>query len=152
MPPNVEPVLAQSNPVLAMGQAALAAQPFSRLLGAELAAMTSGSVELVVPLTADCLQQHGDVHGGVISYAADNALTFAGGSVLGPAVVTSEYKINYLRAARGERLVARARVVHAGTRQAVCACEVWVQTGPDEVLCAVAQGTIVAFAAAASSA
>lgn len=32
------------------------------------------------PLRDEHLQQHGFVHGGVISYLADNALTFAGGS------------------------------------------------------------------------
>jgi uncharacterized protein (TIGR00369 family) len=140
------------SPIMQIGLTALAAQPFSRLLGAELTAMTPGAVELVVPLRPDLMQQHGSAHGGVISYAADNALTFAGGSVLGPEVLTSEFKINYLRPARGSRLIARARVVHAGTRQAVCACEVWVAASGEEVLCAVAQGTIVTFSAAARNA
>jgi uncharacterized protein (TIGR00369 family) len=135
-------------PIMQMGLEALAAQPFSQLLGAELTAMSPGSAELVVPIRPELMQQHGFVHGGVISYAADNALTAAGGSALGPAVVTSEYKINYLRPARGERLVARARVIQAGKRQAVCACEVWAVSGQDEVLCAVAQGTIVTLPAA----
>jgi uncharacterized protein (TIGR00369 family) len=66
------------------------------LLGAHLTQLRQGEAELVIPITSDLLQQHGFVHGGVVSYAADNALTFAGGSVLGPAVVTAEYKINSL--------------------------------------------------------
>jgi acyl-coenzyme A thioesterase PaaI-like protein len=45
-------------------------------------------VEIIVPITEQVNQQYGTVHGGVISYAADNALTFAGGSVLGPAVAS----------------------------------------------------------------
>jgi acyl-coenzyme A thioesterase PaaI-like protein len=77
------------------GQQALAAQPFSVLIGARLTSFAPGSAELVIPIRQDLKQQHGFVHGGVISYAADNMLTFAGGSLLGPAVVTSEYKINY---------------------------------------------------------
>jgi len=132
-----------------IGQHVLAAQPFSRYLGARLTSMISGSAELTVPITPDLLQQHGFAHGGVISYAADNALTFAGGSVLGADVLTAEYKINYLKPARGERLIARARVVSSGSRQAVCACEVWAATGQDETLCAVAQGTIVTRPASA---
>src|SRR5690606_31835458 len=83
-------------------------------------------------------------HGGVVSYLADNALTYAGGAALGTAVVTSEYKINYLRPALGDRLVARASVLHAGRNQAVCRCDVFaVARDTGETLCAVAQGTIV---------
>ena len=128
---------------LAFGQRVLASQPFSALLGAQLTVFEPGKAELSIALREELLQQHGFVHGGVISYAADNALTFAGGSVLGPAVVTAEYKINYLKPAQGERLVARARVVHAGQRQAVCRCEVFDVRAGEETLCAVAQGTIV---------
>lgn len=131
--------------LLEIGRQVLATQPFSRLLGAQLTAFSHGRAELTIPITPDLLQQHGLVHGGVLSYAADNAITFAGGSVLGPAVLTSEYKINYLKPARGERLIARATVVGGGTRQVVCRCDVWAVAGGEEVLCAVAQGTIVAL-------
>jgi uncharacterized protein (TIGR00369 family) len=130
---------------LEAAQEVLHSQPFSRLLGSELTAFGPSGVELRVPITDQVKQQHGFVHGGVLSYAADNALTFAGGHALGPAVVTSEYKINYLRPARGEALIARARVVHAGKGQAVCQCEVFAFADGREVLCAVAQGTIASI-------
>jgi uncharacterized protein (TIGR00369 family) len=129
-------------------RAALRAQPFSLLLGSEISLFEAGRVVLEVPISAQLLQQHGFVHGGVLSYAADNALTFAGGSALGPAVVTSEFKINYVRPARGERLIAKASVVHAGKSQAVCRCEVFSLTEGQELLCAVAQGTIASLAVA----
>ena len=80
--------------LLAFGKQALASQPFSVLLGAELLCFLQGRAELKIPIRPDLKQQHGFVHGGVISYAADNALTFPGGSALGPSVVTSELKIN----------------------------------------------------------
>ena len=83
------------------------------------------------------------MHGGVVSYLADNALTYAGGSVLKVAVVTSEFKINYVRPAIGNALVARATVVHAGKNQAVCRCDVYSVDDGGERLCAAAQGTIV---------
>lgn len=121
------------------------AQPFSALVGARLASFSRGEAELEIPIRGVLLQQNGFVHGDVLSYAADNALTFAGGSVLGPAVSTSEYKINYLRPAMGETLMARASVIHAGRRQAVCRCDVFsVQVDLEESLCAVAQDTISA--------
>ena len=124
---------------------ALRSQPFSVLLNAEITLFEARSVELRVPVTDQVKQQHGFVHGGVVSYAADNALTFAGGAALGPAVVTSEFKINYLRPARGEQLVARASVIHAGRSQAVCQCQVFAVAGGQEVICAVAQGTIASL-------
>ena len=130
---------------LAMGRELLAQQPFSRLIGAELAALTPGRCELQVPIGDSVKQQHGFVHGGVVSYAADNALTYAGGTALRVPVVTSEFKINYLRPAVGERLIARAEAVHTGRNQAVCRCDVFVLRDGEEKLCAVAQGTIAAL-------
>jgi len=55
---------------------------------------------------------------------------------------TSEFKINYVRPAMGELLIARATVVHAGRTQAVCRCDLYVSSGGRESLCATAQGTI----------
>lgn len=128
--------------MLAMGRQILALQPFSILLGAELTAFFEGGAELKVPIKEELKQQHGFLHGGVISYAADNALTYAGGSTLGPNVLTSEFKINYMRPAIGDFIVARATVVHAGKNQAVCRCDVFVISNGKETLCATAQGTI----------
>ena len=127
---------------LAMGREALASQPFSALIGAQLHALTPGHVEIHLPLTVQLKQQHGFAHGGVVSYLADNALTFAGGTALRVPVVTAEYKINYVRPALGERLVARARTVHKGQSQAVCTCEVFAVNDGVEKLVALAQGTI----------
>lgn len=125
------------------GRQVLDAQPFSRLIGTELASFSEKGAVLEIPIREDLLQQNGFVHGGVLSYAADNALTFAGGSALGPAVLTSEYKINFLRPASGEKLVVRATIVYAGKRQAVCRCDVFsVTEGGEEKLCATAQGTV----------
>lgn len=128
--------------MLAWGRKALASEPFGSLLGAELAAFSEGRAEIRVPITERVKQIHGFVHGGVVSYAADNALTYAGASALGRGVVTSEFKINYVRPARGEWLIARAVVVHAGKSLAVCRCDVFAAGEGEEKLCAVAQGTI----------
>lgn len=129
--------------MLAMGRQVLALQSFSRLLGTELISYADEEVTLRLPLREDLRQQNGFAHGGVISYLADNALTFAGGTKLGPAVLTSEYKINYLRPGTGTALVARATVVYAGKTSATCRCGVFsVQDDGSEKLCATAQGTI----------
>ena len=127
--------------LLSFGKNILGSQPFSVLLGTELEAFEPGKAVLTLAVRDELKQQHGFVHGGVVSYLADNALTYAGGSVLGDSV-TSEYKINYLRPALGERLTARATVLSSGKKQAVCQCEVIALNNGEERLVAVAQGTI----------
>ena len=56
--------------------------------------------------------------------------------------VTSEYKINYLRPATGSKLIAKAKVISSGKRQAVCQCEIFAKQDDEERLVALAQGTI----------
>jgi len=131
---------------LAMGREILAKQPFSALLGAELAALSPGKVDLQLALKPEHLQQDGFAHGGIVSYLADNALTFAGGTAMQVPVVTSEFKINHVRPAVGERLIARASADAVSKTQAVCRCEVFAVKDGAEKLCALAQGTIVRLA------
>ena len=125
-----------------LGQTVLESQPFSRHLGAELIEFEQGRAVLALDVRPEFLQQHGFVHGGVVSYLIDNAITFAGGSVLGERVVTVEFKVNYIRPARGQLLVATATIEGAGSRLAVCRCEVVATNGEKESRCAVGQGTI----------
>lgn len=132
-----------SDDLLAMGRMVMAAQPFSVLLGTELTLMEQGRVELVLPIRPEHAQQAGFVHGGVISYLVDNALTYAGGSMLGNDVLTAEFKINYLKPGQGTRLIARASVVASSSRQAVCRCDIFGERAGQEYLCTTALGTIV---------
>lgn len=118
-------------------------QPFSRFVRAELSNVGTDSAEITVPITDQLKQQHGYVHGGVISYVADNSITFAGGLALGGNALTSEFKINYVAPAVGQTLVGRAVAKGVGKRQAVCQCEVYAIDGGQETLCAIAQGTVV---------
>jgi len=129
--------------LLKFAQEVLRSQPFSRLLGAEVSAFEPGKAELRLAIKTELRQQHGFAHGGVISYLADNAMTFAGGSMLGNNALTGEFKINYLRPAIGDTLIARAVVKYAGKQQAVSQCDIFVVKDGEEKLCATAQGTIV---------
>ncbi len=136
--------------MLQLGKQALETQPFSKLVGAVLTKFDQEGTELRVPIREELKQQHGFVHGGVLSYVADNALTFAGGAALGTGVVTSEYKLNYVRPAIGQEVIARAVAVHAGKSQAACRCDVFVINDGKETLCAIAQGTIARLSAGPS--
>lgn len=130
-----------SNDILDFGRKILASQPFSKLLGTELQKFETGIAELSLEVQEHHKQQHGFAHGGVISYLADNALTFAGGSVLGDSL-TLEFKINYVRPALGHVLIAKARVTANGKQQAVCHCDIYAINDGEEKLCATAQGAI----------
>lgn len=132
------------NDIQTFARQIFASQPFSQFLGAELTASTSDSAELRLKIQDHHKQQHGFVHGGVVSYLADNAITFAGGIALGGNALTAEFKINYLRPAVGSHLIARAQVRNAGKRLAVCQCEIYTASAGEEKLCALAQGTILA--------
>lgn len=118
-------------------------QRFAAYMGTRLVEFFSGRAVLTLEITDDHRQQHGFVHGGVLAYLADNALTFAGGSVLGDSL-TVEFKINYLRPAKGNGMLrAVGEVVGHGKSQAVVRCDIFVDPVDGEPeLCAAAQGTI----------
>jgi uncharacterized protein (TIGR00369 family) len=119
------------------------AQPFTRLIGAELVSVGEKEAEIRLPISENLKQQHGFVHGGIISYLADNSITFAGGMALQGDSITAEYKINYVRPAIGTHLIARAKVVNVGKKQAVCQAEIYAFNESVEKLCAIALGTVV---------
>lgn len=121
-------------------------QPFTRYIGATLEDSGASTAVISIEVADHHLQQHGFVHGGVLSYLADNAITFAGGLAMKGNALTSEFKVNYVRPARGSKVIARASARNAGKRQAVCQCEIFVLADGEEKLCALAQGTVVAAA------
>jgi uncharacterized protein (TIGR00369 family) len=121
---------------------ALAAQPFSVLLGARVVEFGDGVAAIELDIRDELKQQNGYLHGGVLSYAADNTLTFAAGSVLGPQVLTAGFTIDYVRPGQGRVLRARAQVVQSSRSRATCRCDVYTVDETGERLCAMAQGTI----------
>ncbi|MEJ6395287.1 PaaI family thioesterase [Gymnodinialimonas sp. 2305UL16-5] len=117
----------------------LDAQPFSQLLGAEILEVSENGASFALDLAAKHRQQHGIAHGGVLAAMADIALAFAGGLAMGSDAVTSEFKINYIRAVRGTRLIARGETLGMTKRQAT----VQARLDCDGTLVCVAQGTIM---------
>lgn len=118
-------------------------QPFSRLLRAELTAVGSDSAEIRIRVRPELTQQHGFVHGGVLSYLADNSLTFAGGMAFGGDALTAGFTMTYIRPASGPVVLACAQTEAVTRRQAVCRCSIYdLRDDGDRRLVAVAQGTI----------
>ena len=102
-----------------------AAQRLMATLGARLARIGAGEIEIRVPFRSDLTQQHGFLHAGVVTSALDSACGYAAFSLMpeGAGVLTVEFKTNLLAAARGEELIARGRVVRAGRTITVCQAE-----------------------------
>ena len=132
-------------PTLATAQRVLADQNVTRVLGTRLVAFGSDSAVVELDIRPEITNQHGAVHGGILAYAADTALAFAGGAALGPDVVTSGLTIDYIAPAVGRALRASGVVMRASGRRAACRCELHtIAEDGTETLVAVAQGTIVA--------
>ncbi|MDA2812206.1 PaaI family thioesterase [Nocardiopsis sp. RSe5-2] len=131
------------DPALLDARAVLRAQPFSALLGTRLTAFGDGRAVLELDIRDELRQQYGVLHGGVLGYAADNALTFAAGTAAGTDLITAGYTIDYLKPADGVLLRAEAQVVRAGRTRVVCRCDlVTVDADGVETLVAVAQGSV----------
>ena len=98
------------------------------LIGATLAHVEPGRVEIALSYRDDITQQKGFVHGGIIGMIADTACGYAAFSLMpaGCSLVTVEYKINILAPAVSS-LVARGEVVKAGRTLTVARAEVYAQ-------------------------
>lgn len=125
------------------GQQVLAAQPFNDLVGARLVTFNTNEAVLEIDIADRHRQQYGLVHGGVLAYLADNALTFAAGATLGPSIITSGFSVSYLRGSRIGTLRARGSVVHHSRGLAVTKAEITCTDQETHALVAIAQGTVV---------
>ena len=126
-------------------RASFARQGFMALIGAELARVEPGEVEIRLALRPQLCQQNGHGHAGVAWSIADTAAGFAAMSLMAPDadVLTVEMKINLLAPARGEALRAGGRVGRAGRRVTVVRSDVYAIDGGAETRIATAMGTMM---------
>lgn len=108
-------------------RASIARQAFMTSLGVEVAHLAPGEVDLMLPFRPDLTQQHGFFHAGATTAIADSAAGYAALSLYpkGTGVLTTEFKINLLNPGKGERLVARGRVVKPGRTLTICKGDVY---------------------------
>lgn len=125
--------------------ASAASQGFLNLIGAKLTHVAPGEAEFTLPYRPDLTQQHGFVHGGVITTIADVACGYAAYSLMpeGSEVLSVEFKVNLLRPAVGDSFVARARAVKSGKTLTVCQSDVFAVTASEEKLIAIMTATII---------
>lgn len=122
--------MADSNDFEKRVRDSFAKQTIMATLGAEIAAVRLGEVEIVLPFSDKILQQHGFIHAGAVATIADSACGYAGLSVMPPdaAVLTTEFKIHLLSPAKGDRLRAIGRIVRNGKSLVVTLGEVFAET------------------------
>ena len=130
-------------------------QGLMKTLGARLARVADGEVDIDMPFGDALSQQHGYAHAGSITSIVDSACGYAALSKApaGFEVVTAEFKLNLMRPALGQRFIAIGKVVNAGRLLTVCTGEVraFADAGSDSFKAvALMQATIVNVAAAAA--
>ena len=115
-------------------------------LGASLRRVAPGEVDIDLAFRSELTQHHGFLAGPALTAIADVACGYAAMTLLPPetSVVTVEYKVNFLAPGRGERMVAKSRVVRPGRTVSVCAADVYAVAGGQERLVATMLATIMA--------
>ena len=99
-----------------------AAQTAMRTFGAHLASVAPGAVSITFAHAEALTQQHGFIHGGVLGAVLDSACGYAAYSLMDDdsAILTVEYKVNFLSAASGALFRADGRVIKPGRTLTVC--------------------------------
>ena len=103
--------------------------PVSKTLGITLEYNSEG--EAVCRLPRNPGVDHGghEIHGGIIATLLDTAGWFSAAAKVGQVVTTSDIHVRFLQAAKQQALVARARIVRAGSRSVVTEMTVSSPTG-----------------------
>ena len=122
-----------------------ARQTIMTLFGARMTRVEPGQVDIELPYREDLCQQNGYLHAGISTTIADSAGGYAALSLFeaGEDVLTSEFKMNFLSPADGERFVATGRVLKPGRRLSICHVEVHAYRGGQATLCVVGLMTAV---------
>jgi uncharacterized protein (TIGR00369 family) len=118
-------------------------QGLMRHLAAHLGHVAPGRVHIVLPNRPEIDQQHGYIHAGAT--IADSAGGYAALTLFpeNTAVLTVEYKINFLAPAVGDHIEAVGTVLKSGRTLTVCQLEVFAVQGSKRSLVAAGQQTLI---------
>lgn len=122
-----------------------AKQGLMTTLGASLGSVAPGAVEIVLVPSPAISQQHGFVHAGAVSAIADSAAGYSALSLMpeDAGVLTTEFKINLVAPAVGERIIARGRVVKSGRTLTLTQSDVFAVSNGEERLVALLTATMM---------
>ena len=110
-------------------------QTIMALLGASLESVAPGRVSIVLPARDDLCQQDGYFHAGVSTTIADSAAGYAALSLFDPQteVLSTEFKVNLLAPAVGERLRAVGTVLKPGRTLTIVEADVFADQADGQV-------------------
>jgi len=128
-------------------RASFARQKLMKTIGASVTKVSPGEVEIELPFRKDLTQQHDFLHGGIVATIVDTACGYAALTLMpvDSAVLTIEYKVNFVSPATGKRLIARGHVTKPGRTVTVCAGDVYAVSDGKEKLVATMLTTMMAL-------
>ena len=126
-------------------RASFAKQAAMATIGAEVAHVAPGEVDLRMAYRAELTQQHGFLHAGIVGTLADSAAGYAAYTLMPPeaGVVSVEFKLNLMAPAVGDAFIARGRVKKAGRTLTVVNADVFAEKDGAERLIATMQATVM---------
>ncbi len=115
-------------------------------IGARLVRVEPGEVVIELPFRSDLTQQHGFVHAGIVTAIVDSACGYAALTLMraDAAVLTVEYKVNFIAPAAGNSFLATGRVIKPGKTITVCTGEVTAIKDGEAKTIAAMQATMMA--------
>jgi uncharacterized protein (TIGR00369 family) len=122
-------------------------QKVMQTLGVTIRRVAPGEVEFAMPFAPDFTQQHGFLHAGIVSTVLDSACGYAAFTLMAPdaAVLTVEFKANFVAPAKGDSFRFAGKVVKAGRTLTVCEARAFAVTGGGEKLIAMMTGTLMSL-------
>ncbi|MBN8469923.1 PaaI family thioesterase [Corallococcus exiguus] len=107
-----------------------ARQRVMNTIGASLTSVSPGEVVIELPFREDLTQQHGYLHAAIVTAIVDSACGYAAYSLMpvDAAVLTVEYKVNFLAPAAGRKFIAQGRVTKPGRTLTVTTGDVFAET------------------------
>ena len=121
-------------------KAAVLSMPAAKHLGFDFGRVAPGEVEIIQPYREELTENNGFLQAGVVGALADFAGGSAGITLLAPGWVnmTVDYTVKLVAPAKGEKIVARGRVIKPSQVMTVAAADVYAVNGSEEKLCATA--------------
>jgi len=118
-------------------------QGLMKTLGAQLTEVEKGRVKIICGFSEGLTQQHGFFHAGVTTSIADSACGYAALTMMpeNTEVLSVEFKINLLKPAHTNQLIAVGKVLQAGKKLTIC--EGYVYDSSEEKLIAKMTATMI---------
>lgn len=121
-------------------------QGLMKTLNAQLAVVEKGQVTITCEFSEALTQQHGFFHAGVATSIVDSACGYAALTMLpeNTEVLTVEFKVNFMKPAKTDKLICIGKVLQSGKTLTVC--EGYVYDSKEEKLIAKMTATMIGVA------